>query len=68
MKRDLKITIPPHAGHFSTLKPPRFAAGQGAPKNLQCALPGSDFQVAQILKHLQKRDLSGALKGNSITG
>jgi len=21
--------------------------GQGAPKNLQCALPGSDFQVAQ---------------------
>jgi hypothetical protein len=55
--RNLKIVIPAHAGHFSTLhllaalqrRNTRFALkqsslralklrGQGAPKNLQCAL------------------------------
>jgi hypothetical protein len=43
----LKITIPLRAGHFPTLRLLASLRGQGAPKNLQCALPGSDFQVAQ---------------------
>jgi hypothetical protein len=29
--------------------------GQGAPENLQCALPGSDFQVAQKFRFVNRR-------------
>jgi hypothetical protein len=46
-ERPLEIVIPPRAGHFSTLRLLASLRGQGAPKNLQCALPGSDFQVTQ---------------------
>jgi len=45
--RPLEIVIPPRAEYFSTLRLLATLRGQGAPKNLQCALPGSDFQVAQ---------------------
>jgi len=45
--RLLEIAIPPRAGHFSTLHLLASLRGQGAPKNLQCALPGSDFQFTQ---------------------
>ncbi|MBU4371979.1 MAG: hypothetical protein KKH02_07285 [Proteobacteria bacterium] len=57
----MEIVIPPRAGHFPTLQRKMGTAPyffrknrelslifrQGTPKNLQCALPGSGFQVAQ---------------------
>jgi hypothetical protein len=43
----LEIMLPPHAGHFSTLHLLASLRGHGAPKNLQCVLPGHDFQSAQ---------------------
>jgi len=37
------FAIPPRAVHFSTLSLLAALRAQGAPENLQCALPGSRF-------------------------
>ncbi|TRZ86856.1 hypothetical protein D4R89_10425 [bacterium] len=51
--RPLEIVIPQRAGHFSTLRLLASLRGQGAPENLQCALPGSNFQITQRSRGLK---------------
>jgi len=55
-QRNLEIVIPPRAGHFSTLRLLASLRGQGAPKNLQCALKGIRFpSCAKVPLSLRRR-------------